>query len=694
MGSARLISFVRSYWQTWVVLLGPLIFCPILFCQTETLQDQESMRCGYVILVMILYWLTEALPLPVTAMIPMVLLPLMGLMSTKDVAVNYLNSTNYMFFGGLVMAIAVEHCGLHLRVALRIIKMVGASQARLMLGFMITTMFISMWISNTATTAMMLPIVDAVVKAINENDTSNDDILETQQLLENEAEKQVVESNTDAQFTCGDDEYDDTKALLLETELKKLTNGKILTIDQLKNLIKLDDGCGHFEDLTTITQNASHVLENKDNKPMIRTRTMKRLKSQQEEQKQIRIKENKSHKNLKSLASTNEKPEEDENRAEVQRNFLLLGIAISSNIGGTGVVTGTPPNLVAPDILQKKFGEGTGVTFASWMAFSMPVMLVNIILAWIWLQRLMGWKLKRQDAEKAKKQDERAMKAINKKYDELGKMSMHEFQVMILFIFLILLWFFKTPIFMPGWGDLFSAETSNGENVSIAQATPAILICLLLFILPQNYNCLSCTSDDQLYKKSPSLITWRLIETKMCWGVLFLLGGGFTLAKCLQTSGLSIMLVAQLKKMNLNELPGWLASILFTGMTIIITNLCNNTAAANALVPVLADMSISMCLNPIYLVLPASIACSYAFLLPVSTAPNALVFGHSSMRTIDMVQAGAVMNIICFSVLLLAINTYAVPMFSLGTFPEWAAVDNATLYQCSSSVANNTQVFK
>merc|ERR1712064_61841 len=134
---------------------------------------------------------------------------------------------------------------------------------------------------------------------------------------------------------------------------------------------------------------------------MIRTRTMKRLKTQQEVQKQIRIKENKSHKNLKSLETTsenkNKESEDDENRAETQRNFLLLGIAISSNIGGTGVVTGTPPNLVAPDILQKKFGEGTGVTFASWMAFSMPVMLVNIILAWIWLQTLMAWKLKRQD---------------------------------------------------------------------------------------------------------------------------------------------------------------------------------------------------------------------------------------------------------------------------------------------------------
>merc|ERR1719394_2120996 len=99
-----------------------------------------------------------------------------------------------MFLGGLIMAIAVEHCGLHLRVALKIIQVVGTSQARLMLGFMFTTMFISMWISNTATTAMMLPIVDAVVKAINEKDTSNDEILETQQLLKNETEKQVVES--------------------------------------------------------------------------------------------------------------------------------------------------------------------------------------------------------------------------------------------------------------------------------------------------------------------------------------------------------------------------------------------------------------------------------------------------------------------------------------------------------------------
>ena len=133
--------------------------------------------------------------------------------------------------------------------------------------------------------------------------------------------------------------------------------------------------------------------------------------------------------------------------------------------------------------------------------------------------------------------------------------------------------------------------------------------------------------------------------------------------------------------MNLTSLPGWLASIIFTGLTVVITNLCNNTATANALVPILADMSINMCLNPILLTVPAAIACSYAFALPVSTAPNAIVFGHSTMKTVDMMKAGFVMNLICVITLCISINSYAVPLFGLNTFPDWAAEKhpNATL---------------
>ena len=258
-------------------------------------------------------------------------------------------------------------------------------------------------------------------------------------------------------------------------------------------------------------------------------------------------------------------------------------------------------------------------------------------------------------------------------------MSQHEIQVLILFIALIFMWFFKTPIFMPGWGDMFTVTTSTGANISVAQATPAIFTCIMLFILPQKYHFWPFSKGGESFKNSPSLITWRLIETKMCWGVLFLLGGGFALAKALQSSGLSSLLVLQLTKMNLTSLPAWLVSVIFTVMTVGITNIASNTATANVFVPILAEMAVTMCVNPILFTLPAGIACSYAFALPVSTAPNAIVFGHSTMKTTDMLKAGMMMNLICAIILILSINSYGVPLFGLHSYPAWAPLpDNST----------------
>ena len=157
-----------------------------------------------------------------------------------------------------------------------------------MLGFMFTTMFISMWISNTATTAMMIPIVNAVVKAINSKEEYGEDGNETPRQQE------------DIEITG-----DETKPLIntesFESELKQLTNGKIDNIDQLKSLVKLDNGCGHFEDLETITKNnpapdsdAAAKTANKES-VLLRSRTMKRLQSQQSVEKEIRKKDNQRH---------------------------------------------------------------------------------------------------------------------------------------------------------------------------------------------------------------------------------------------------------------------------------------------------------------------------------------------------------------------------------------------------------------
>jgi len=530
------------YWRAWITVMGPLLLLPIPLLADE--ENQEALWCLYTILVMAVYWIFECLPLAITSMLPLVLLPLLGVASTAEVSLNYLNATNMMFVAGLMMAIAVEHCGLHHRISLNIISFVGTSQQLLMLGFMTCSMFLSMWISNTATTAMMVPIVDAISETVSDADDMDVDELESK----------------------------------------------------------------------------------REPKPR-----------------------SKSH--------------------EVTRNFLLLSCAYASNIGGTGVITGSPPNLVVLSTLNKDYGDGLApLSYASWMAFCVPLMLVNTFLAWLWLlvlQKIRTWGEPPRNSD----QDARIKKVISQKKKALGSMSMHEWQVLILFIILVILWFFKTPVFIPGWGDFFKKQTMRDPStkVTVSSATPAVLIVALVFILPREYNS---------RMSSPALLDWPTVEKRLPWGVILLLGGGFALADVTKKSGLSLYLVKQLE--GLKNLPILLVSFIIALSTTMVTEVASNTATANILVPILSQMSKSLCSNPIYLTLTAAVTCSYAFMLPVATAPNAIVFGASTMKTSDMMKAGFIMNVICVLTTWGAINTYGVPMFGLSEFPAWADMAGET----------------
>lgn len=128
-------QYCSEFWRTYALITAPVLLLPIAFMEG----GGEEMRCAYVVLLMAAYWMTEALPLPITSLIPMVLFPFLGIMSTNEVGINYLKSTNFMFLGGLILALAVEHSGLHRRVALRILLMIGTSPRNLLLGFMMTT---------------------------------------------------------------------------------------------------------------------------------------------------------------------------------------------------------------------------------------------------------------------------------------------------------------------------------------------------------------------------------------------------------------------------------------------------------------------------------------------------------------------------------------------------------------------------
>jgi solute carrier family 13 (sodium-dependent dicarboxylate transporter), member 2/3/5 len=436
---------------------------------------------------MCIWWITEAVNIYITSLLPLALFPLLGIMPMKDVSMMYTNEIIFLYVGGFLLAFGIERWNLHQRFAYKILITIGSEPKNILLGFMLSSFLLSMWISNIATTLMLIPAVLAVGKTFEKNNP----------------------------------------------------------------------------------QSNIYVP-------------------------------------------------------------LLLGLAYASSIGGTATLVGTAPNMIFFGYYEQFFPDDIKITFSKWLIFGLPLALSLFyfcykLLDFIYLKNANYLKIDTSD--------------LSEKYNELGKMSKEEKQVLMLFVTTVLLWFFRSDLEIgsfkiKGWVNLFSFPNY------IKDSTVAITMALLLFIIPS--------------KKGNYLLTWNEAKN-IPWGIIFLFGGGFAMASGIETSGLSQIISKKL--LLLSGLSGFTLILILTIFMVFFTEISSNTTSTYLILPIISGISSNVIDTPaLYLMLPVVFAASLAFMLPVATPPNAVIFASEKIKISEMARTGFILNII--SIIIVVLFTY------------------------------------
>jgi solute carrier family 13 (sodium-dependent dicarboxylate transporter), member 2/3/5 len=324
------------------------------------------------------------------------------------------------------------------------------------------------------------------------------------------------------------------------------------------------------------------------------------------------------------------------------RNFavcLLLGIAYAATIGGLSTLIGSPPNLIMAGFAEQTYG--LTISFADWMKIGVPLSAVFLVIAWLLLTRVIyPSNIGRISGGRRVIHDELA---------KLGPMSRAEWNVLAVFVSAALLWVFREQI--TGYEPLTSLVPAVAN---LDDATIAIMAAFTLFLLP--------ASRRGRGGRRESTLDWRTVQSGLPWGVLLLFGGGLSLAKAVQDTQLSEYLGSKVGGL------GMLPTVLLVGavclIVLLLTELTSNTATAATFLPVLGGVAIGLGVDPLLLLVPAAMAATCSFMLPVGTPPNAIVFASGEVTIGQMVRGGIWLNLI--GVVLITAATFAAGAWALG----------------------------
>tara|TARA_Y100000385_G_scaffold279666_1_gene329653 strand:- start:3096 stop:4553 length:1458 start_codon:yes stop_codon:yes gene_type:complete len=311
-------------------------------------------------------------------------------------------------------------------------------------------------------------------------------------------------------------------------------------------------------------------------------------------------------------------PKTVENENQNFGKALMLAIAYSASIGGIATLIGTPTNLVLATIVQETYG--IEITFSKWFMFGLPISLILLAICWKYLTEI-AFTFKQKKFPGGRNE-------INKQLKSLGKLSYEEKMVLLIFVGTAFAWITRS--------FFLQKLIPNLDDTIIA-----VIAGILLFILPASKS------------KNRKLINWEE-AVKLPWGILLLMGGGLALAQGFKTSGLAEWIGGQLTLLEGASI--FILLLFLIALVNFLTEITSNLATTAMILPILAPLSLVLDVSPLILMVGATVAASCAFMLPVATPPNAVVFGSGYLRIPDMAKTGVWMNL--FSIIFLTIIVY------------------------------------
>ncbi|XP_067850274.1 solute carrier family 13 member 1-like [Heptranchias perlo] len=605
--------------NTLVTFLTPLLLLPLpLFSRTP------EAACGFTLLVTAVYWISEAVPLATAAMVPAFLFPMFDIMKSSQVAAEYFKDIHLLLFGVVCLSAAIQKWNLHRRIALRMVMVVGANPSWLMLGFMSGTAFLSMWLSNTSTAAMVMPIIEAVLHQLihcqSKIGTAEEDCLKGSAALEN---RDNEEKNSLQLHVMPLRRNDFIHYCYVSTDDN----------DQIENL--------SHQDVSSLKDNSGDCTKSERN-----------------------------HLICKALSLC------------IAYSSTIGGLTTITGTS-TNLIFAEQFHMRYPGCQYVNFGSWFLFSFP----VALIILLLSWIwLHWLFLgfdlEELFGICKKRHRKQEVLKN------VIKEEYEKLGPMSYQEAVTLTVLILMALSWFTRDPGFFPGWASGFGLKGYKTDATSatllgfllfaIPAGKPKIFSC---------FSARNTDQESEQEVKDfglRSMIIWQEFEQSMPWQISILVGGGFALAKGCEVSGLSVWIGSKLEP--LSNLPTWAIILLSCLLVTSITEVVSNPATITIFLPILSSLAEAIGTNPLYILLPVTFSTSCAFLLPAANPPNAIVFSYGHLRVMDMVKAGLGVNVISIVTIMVALFTWGIPIFSLETYPQWAPLRNNSLVLTNSTL--------